>query len=93
MTVVLPAEYVEAMQKALQERLDISVRQTSAKGGILIRGAADTAILDATENLPADLVVVGTHGRTGLKRLALGSVAEAVVRGAGCSVLVVRINN
>jgi nucleotide-binding universal stress UspA family protein len=93
MTTMLPAEYVDGMQMALQERLDASVRQTSAKRGILIRGAANTAILDTIESLPADLVVVGTHGRTGLKRLALGSIAEAVVRGAGCSVLVVRIDN
>jgi nucleotide-binding universal stress UspA family protein len=93
MPVVLPSEYVDEMQKALQERLDASVRKASAKSGILIRGSANAAILEAIENLPADLVVVGTHGRTGLKRLALGSVAEAVVRGARCSVLVVRINN
>jgi universal stress protein A len=37
-----------------------------------------------------DLIVVGTHGRTGLARAALGSVAEAVVRSAPCPVLVVR---
>lgn len=37
-----------------------------------------------------DLVVIGTHGRSGLGRLALGSVAEGVVRSAGCPVLVVR---
>jgi nucleotide-binding universal stress UspA family protein len=40
--------------------------------------------------LEADLIVVGTHGRTGLSRLLLGSVAEAVVRLAPCPVLVVR---
>jgi nucleotide-binding universal stress UspA family protein len=38
----------------------------------------------------ADLVVLGTHGRTGLERLVFGSVAEQVVRTAPCSVLVVR---
>ncbi|HEU4384476.1 MAG TPA: universal stress protein [Anaeromyxobacteraceae bacterium] len=37
-----------------------------------------------------DLVVMGTHGRRGVRHLVLGSVAEAVVRGAPCSVLVVR---
>ena len=40
--------------------------------------------------LNADIVVLGTHGRTGLKRLLIGSVAEKVVRLAGCPVLVVR---
>ncbi len=35
-----------------------------------------------------NLIVMGTHGRTGLKRLLMGSVAEAVVRGAPCPVLI-----
>ena len=39
---------------------------------------------------PFDLLVVGTHGRRGLKRLVIGSVAERVVREAPCTVLVVR---
>jgi len=38
----------------------------------------------------ADIVILGTHNRTGIKRLLIGSVAEKVVRGAGCPVLVVR---
>jgi nucleotide-binding universal stress UspA family protein len=38
----------------------------------------------------ADMIVIGTHGRRGLRRLVLGSVAEATVRLAGCPVLVVR---
>ena len=38
----------------------------------------------------ADIVFVGTHGRTGVKRALLGSVAERVVRGASCPVLVIR---
>ena len=80
----------DKIQQELQKRMDSCVREVSAKNGIVVRSMADTAILEATEGLPADLVVVGTHGRTGLSRLALGSVAEAVVRGAGCSVLVVR---
>lgn len=41
----------------------------------------------------ADIVVLGTHGRTGIKRLLIGSVAEKVVRLAGCPVLVVREKN
>ena len=38
----------------------------------------------------ADLIVLGTHGRTGLKRLLMGSIAEAVVRRAPCPVLVMK---
>jgi len=38
-----------------------------------------------------DLIVMGTHGRTGLDRLLMGSVAEKVLRGAPCSVLVAKL--
>jgi nucleotide-binding universal stress UspA family protein len=46
-------------------------------------------ILRYAERQPIDLIVVGTHGLTGVSRLLLGSVAERVVRGARCPVLVV----
>lgn len=91
MLTLLPQDFINHMENILKERLNDSVRRASAKSGILVRDAADSAILEWTEKLPADLVVVGTHGRTGLGRLAFGSVAEAVVRGARCSVLVVRL--
>jgi nucleotide-binding universal stress UspA family protein len=47
-------------------------------------------IAQIASDLEADLVIVGTHGRSGLSRLLLGSVAEAVVRLAPCQTLVVR---
>ena len=47
-------------------------------------------ILQMASDLSVDLIVVGTAGRTGIARMALGSVAEQVVRHAGCPVLVVR---
>jgi len=50
---------------------------------------ASAAILRYAEEAHADLLVVGTHGRSGLRRLLLGSVAEAVVAGAPCPVLTV----
>jgi nucleotide-binding universal stress UspA family protein len=52
-------------------------------------GEAWRAILDAAGTLPADLVVMGTHGRNGFEHLLLGSVTEKVLRRAGCPVLVV----
>jgi nucleotide-binding universal stress UspA family protein len=53
-------------------------------------GFPDVSLSDAARELGADLVAIGTHGRTGLKRLLLGSVAEKVVRFATSSVLVAR---
>ncbi len=53
-------------------------------------GDAATEIIQAAQAVSADLIVIGTHGRTGLARLTLGSVASNVTRHAPCSVLVVR---
>jgi nucleotide-binding universal stress UspA family protein len=53
-------------------------------------GDPRTAIIDAADEWQADLIVVGSHGRTGLTRLVMGSVAQAVVAHAHCSVEVVR---
>lgn len=53
-------------------------------------GVAEHEILQAAKYSAADLIVLGTTGRRGLKRLLLGSTAEAVVRQASCPVLVVR---
>jgi nucleotide-binding universal stress UspA family protein len=53
-------------------------------------GRAADAILRAADELNADLIVMGTHGRTGLGRMLIGSVTEHVIRHAGCPVYVVR---
>jgi nucleotide-binding universal stress UspA family protein len=56
----------------------------------VVDGFPDTGISEAAEDLDADLVIIGTHGRTGLKRLLLGSVAERVVRLCRRHVMVAR---
>jgi nucleotide-binding universal stress UspA family protein len=53
-------------------------------------GDAATSILQAAKETACDLIVMGTHGRSGLGRLALGSVAEQVVRKAPCPVLLAK---
>jgi nucleotide-binding universal stress UspA family protein len=89
---VPPMDLSYQMRKLWQQRLDDCVHYYKAKGGGLLRdGPAAPAILSAASELPAQLLVVGTHGRTGLSRIALGSVAETVVRAAPCSVLAVRL--
>jgi universal stress protein A len=89
---VPPMDLSDQMRALWQQRLDECVHHFKAKGGGLLRnGPAAPAILSAASELPAQLLVVGTHGRTGLSRIALGSVAEAVVRAAPCSVLAVRL--
>jgi nucleotide-binding universal stress UspA family protein len=58
----------------------------------VLDGAPAATIVATAEELGAELIVVGTHGHTGLARLALGSVAESVLRNATCSVLAVRLD-
>jgi nucleotide-binding universal stress UspA family protein len=57
---------------------------------IILTGNVIAEILRYVRDGGFDLVVTATHGRTGLKRVLLGSVAERVVREAGCPVLVIR---
>ena len=54
------------------------------------RSVSVRALPAAAKELPADLVVMSTHGRTGLKHVFLGSVTDHVVRQAPCPVLIVR---
>lgn len=67
---------------------EMGVKQVAAQ---VVAGVPWSMIVDALEaDRSYDLVVMGTHGRTGLSRVLLGSVAERVVRHAPCAVLVVR---
>ena len=70
------------------------VRQSGATVETLLleaRGESIAALVNEDAgNWQADLIVIGTHGRTGLSRLLMGSVAEGVVRGASIPVLLVR---
>jgi nucleotide-binding universal stress UspA family protein len=57
----------------------------------LEEGNAATMILEVADEVQAGLIVMGTHGRTGLGRVLLGSVAERVLREAPCPVLTVKV--
>jgi len=57
---------------------------------LLLKGAAHEAIVKAARAHRADMIVVGTHGRTGVARFFVGSVAARVVAAASCPVLTVR---
>jgi len=57
---------------------------------LVLQGDAATEIVAEAKRHPADLVVVGSHGQTGLTRFLMGSTAEAVVRAAPCATLLVK---
>jgi nucleotide-binding universal stress UspA family protein len=66
--------------------------QGSAELAVRIAASPGRAIVKHAESIGADVIVVGTHGRDGVSRLLMGSVAEYVARHAPCPVLVVRRN-
>lgn len=63
---------------------------TASSPAFVVVGKPAAEIVKTANEWPADLIVIGSHGRQGIERVLLGSVAEAVGRHAHCSVLVVR---
>lgn len=79
------------LRRAAEEMLKTLLQSTGTTGTTgLLDGPPAAAIVHAAQTAAASLVVVATHGRSGLTRIALGSVAESVARDAPCSVLAVR---
>jgi nucleotide-binding universal stress UspA family protein len=98
---LLPQQYEEDLTKQLeaQPRIAEALRSqlarvaphADASPDVFVElGSVYDQVLRRAEEWQADLIAVGTHGRTGLKRLLLGSVADQVVRAAHCHVLVAR---
>jgi len=83
----------QAEQKAraaLRAQLPPEMRQPGRSSLVIARGDPAREILRLASESPEPAIVIASHGRTGLARLALGSVAERVIRAAHCPVLVVR---
>jgi universal stress protein A len=88
----------QELQKPLldlaEQVTDSTVAMLAARGldaeKAVRRGDPRTQIIEEATTWRADLIVIGSHGRTGLERILMGSVAEYVVRHAGCSVEVAR---
>src|SRR5205085_1160246 len=89
--VMEPAQATEAAELQLEKICDEEgVAESLVEHAIVRSGAAHTQIADLAEKLGADLIVISTHGNTGIKHVLMGSTAERVVRHARCPVLVVR---
>jgi nucleotide-binding universal stress UspA family protein len=83
---------LEQLDTEATRRLKEAVETCGVRGEYrLTHERPAAALVRVAEACGADLLVVGTRGRTGIARVLLGSVAEGVVRTAGCSVLVVRL--
>ncbi|HEY6929510.1 MAG TPA: universal stress protein [Thermoanaerobaculia bacterium] len=82
------------LRDAASQQLERLVRTARARGvtshALLLVGAPEDAIAEAAKEKGAELIVMGTHGRTGPARFFLGSVASRVTSTAPCPVLTVR---
>jgi nucleotide-binding universal stress UspA family protein len=97
----LPVDYYERLDSICREQADAIVKAAIKKLSVLgdavtitsktILGPPKGVILDVAENWKPDLIVVGSHGYPTWERLLLGSVSQAVVSHAKCSVEVVRL--
>ena len=81
--------YYKILEEAAQFCREAGVEAQTAMPKTVDTAVADK-ILEEAEHWPADLIVMGTHGRSGVQRLLLGSVATAVVQGTRTPVMLVR---
>ncbi len=80
----------EAAQESLQQFIDHNPEASHRLGeAFLVGGTPAQEIVEVASQTEPDLIAMGTRGRTGLSRLALGSVAETVLRHVSCPVLLV----
>ena len=86
----LLSELVERSREEVDAVVPQGLRDEIEWEGLVRRGVPFYEIVRAAAELDVDLIICGTHGRTGLKHMIFGSVAEKVVRKASCPVLSVR---
>jgi nucleotide-binding universal stress UspA family protein len=90
-------ESLPELRAHAQRELDKLLAQVRGRwprvSGAIREGEAKKEIVEAARELGADLVVLGTHGNSGLARVLLGSVAEHVVRHSDVPVLTVRVES
>jgi nucleotide-binding universal stress UspA family protein len=83
-------DLVKDCEHRLRESLDALVADGAAATGEVLIGGPSHVIVEQAGVTNADLIVMGTHGRTGITHMLIGSVAERVIRHAPCPVFVVR---
>jgi nucleotide-binding universal stress UspA family protein len=85
----LPPEPEETMENLKERLMELKPRDCAVEY-VLTEGVPAEEIVNVARDKQCDLILMGTHGRTGLGRLLMGSVAELVVRRASCPVLTVK---
>lgn len=88
------ADLVEDMQKSAWQEMEkwgAEVSEVKDVEKVVVRGVPFVEIIKTAREKKADLIIIGTHGRTGIDHMLFGSTAEKVVRKAPCPVLTVRM--
>lgn len=85
-------ELEASAQRSLQEVVEQKIPKELRVRQIIGHGEAANEIVRIAEEETADMIVIATHGLTGWRHLIFGSVAEKVVRLAGCPVLTIRVS-
>ncbi len=90
--IAVTSTLMESTVRTHHAELDkLASRRVSANIETVLRtGDARDLIIDVAREISADLIVMGTHGRRGVRRALIGSIAEGVVRSAPCPVLTIR---
>jgi len=83
-------DHYQEVQILLSEQQSLCTRADVRASKRIVIGYPDTGLVGFAEEVDADLIVLGTHGRTGFQRFLMGSVAERVVRMSGTNVMVAR---
>lgn len=90
---ITPNDIHEHMLKITQEKLDeltTDIKPSIPLHTAVLEGHPSTEITKAAADFDCDMVVIASHGRTGLEHILIGSVAESVTRHAHCPVLIVK---
>ena len=87
---IVDEETIEKLRERLLRCVNEDTRGRISVEALIIQGVPFAVIIKVSKEYGIDLIVIGTHGRTGLSHAIMGSVAEKIVRKAPCPVLTIR---
>ena len=87
---IVDKDTIERLKERLLRCISEDIKGKISVEAVVVQGVPFTEIIRMAKEYMVDLIVLGTHGRTGLSQAIMGSVAERVVRKSPCPVLTIR---
>lgn len=87
---IVDKDTIDRLKERLLRCIREDIKEKISVEAVVVQGVPFTEIIRAAKEYMVDLIVLGTHGRTGLSQAIMGSVAERVVRKSPCPVLTIR---